>query len=66
MDVPGVIGKVGTILANHNVNISDFRLGRNNKSEALAVIVVDSDVKDAALNELAALEACISVKAARL
>jgi len=65
-DVPGVIGKVGTILANHNVNISDFRLGRNNKSEALAVIVVDSDVKDAALSELAALEACISVKAARL
>ena len=65
-DVPGVIGKVGTILANNNVNISDFRLGRNNKSEALAVILVDSDVKDAAINELAALEACISVKVARL
>ena len=65
-DVPGVIGKVGTILADNNVNISDFRLGRNNKSEALAVILVDSDVSDATLNELAALEACISVKAARL
>ncbi len=65
-DVPGVIGNVGTILASHNVNISDFRLGRNNKSEALAVILIDSDVTDAALVELSKLEACISVKAVRL
>jgi len=65
-DVPGVIGKVGTILANHNVNISDFRLGRNGKSQALAVILIDSDVTDATMEELAKLEACISVKAVRL
>ena len=65
-DVKGVIGNVGTILANHDVNISDFRLGRNDKAEALAVILLDSDVTDAAMDELSKLEACISVKAVRL
>ena len=65
-DVPGVIGKVGTILAENNVNISDFSLARNDKQEALAVILVDSPVSDKALEELASLEACKSVSYARL
>ncbi len=60
-DVPGVIGQVGTILAQENVNIADFRLGRNSKSEALAVIVVDSDVNSQTLDKLASLDACIGV-----
>jgi len=65
-DVPGVIGKVGTILAENNVNISDFSLARNDQKEALAVILVDSPVSDKALEELASLEACKSVSYARL
>jgi len=65
-DVPGVIGSVGSILASHNVNIADFSLARNTKSEALAVILVDDAVNDAAIAELASLEACISVNYARL
>jgi len=65
-DVPGVIGQVGTILASHNVNIADFRLGRNKKGEALAVIIVDSPVKEITLKELSALEACIGVDYARI
>jgi D-3-phosphoglycerate dehydrogenase len=65
-DVPGVIGSVGTILANNNVNISDFSLARNEQKEALAVILVDSPVSDKALEELASLEACKSVSYARL
>ncbi|WP_345993877.1 phosphoglycerate dehydrogenase [Sulfurimonas sp. HSL-1716] len=65
-DVPGVIGSVGTILAGHNVNISDFRLGRNSKSEALAVIIVDSAVSDIVLKELGNLDACISVSYAKI
>jgi len=65
-DIPGVIGQVGTILANHDVNISDFRLGRNDKKEALAVILVDSAVCEKTLTELSSLEACISVDYARL
>jgi D-3-phosphoglycerate dehydrogenase len=60
-DVPGVIGQVGTILAQDNVNIADFRLGRNSNSEALAVIIVDSDVNNKTLEKLSSLDACIGV-----
>jgi len=65
-DVPGVIGSVGTILAQNDVNIADFSLARNESKEALAVILVDNAVSDKALSELAALEACISVQYARI
>ncbi|QOY55599.1 phosphoglycerate dehydrogenase [Candidatus Sulfurimonas marisnigri] len=65
-DVPGVIGSIGSILANHNVNIADFSLARNNKAQAIAVILVDSIVNEATLNELQQLEACLSVNYARI
>jgi D-3-phosphoglycerate dehydrogenase len=65
-DVPGVIGSIGSILANNNVNIADFSLARNNQSQALAVILVDNAVNDSTLKELSELEACISVNYARL
>lgn len=64
-DTPGVIGFVGTTLAKHNINIADFRLGRYGK-EALALIVVDDAVSQEVLNELASLDACISIKYAVL
>lgn len=59
-DVPGVIGRVGTILGNHNVNIGNFTLGRERQSRdcnAIAVIQVDSEVPEAALAELRKVEA---------
>lgn len=65
-DVPGVIGQVGMILADHNINIADFRLGRDNHGLALAVIIVDDDVDEDTLNELKSLKACISVSYASL
>jgi D-3-phosphoglycerate dehydrogenase len=65
-DVPGVIGNVGTILGNNGVNIADFSLARNDKGNALAVILVDNSVNSTALNELSSLEACISVNYIRL
>lgn len=65
-DVPGVIGSIGSTLAKNSVNIADFSLARNAKSEALAVILVDNSVNDITLKELASLEACISVNYAKL
>jgi D-3-phosphoglycerate dehydrogenase len=59
-DVPGVIGNVGTLLGGHNINISDFRLGRKN-SEALALIIVDEDITVEVQEELKALDACINL-----
>ena len=60
-DVPGVIGDVGKIVASHKLNISDFRLGRDKNSQALAVVKVDGKVTKELLNELSSLETCLSV-----
>ena len=60
-DIPGVIGDVGHIIANNNINISDFRLGRDKGTQALAVIKVDGIVSEKLLKELSELDACLSV-----
>ncbi len=39
-DQPGVIGQIGTILGQHNINIANFALGRNDTG-AVAVVNVD-------------------------
>jgi D-3-phosphoglycerate dehydrogenase len=52
-DVPGVIGRVGTILGTRGVNISRFHLGRRELGgEAIAVIETDARVDDATVEEI--------------
>ncbi len=65
-DTPGVIGNVGKIMADNGLNISDFRLGRDSKQQALAVVRVDGQVTKEVIGALQALEACISVSHATL
>jgi D-3-phosphoglycerate dehydrogenase len=71
-DVPGVIGKVGTILGDHQINIADFSLGRRTvdiagkPSEAVAVVHVDARVPDAVLRELRKIPAVEIAKAVEL
>ena len=66
LDVPGVIGKIGSILGNHGVNIANFALGRDRSGakpvKALAVVQVDAPVSEAALEDLARIEAMLEVK----
>ncbi len=57
-DVPGVIGRVGTILGNHKINIATFALGRSTQiQEAIGLVNVDHRVADAALEEIRAIPA---------
>lgn len=72
-DVPGVIGKVGTILGDHNINIADFSLGRRVEGaepgvpgEAIAVVHVDGVVPEAVVAELKKIPAMEQAKAIRL
>jgi len=52
-DVPGVIGFVGTLLADHGININQFELSRKGKEKkAMALVVVDEDVSNSLLLEL--------------
>lgn len=60
-DTPGVIGDVGRIIAEHGVNISDFRLGRDHHKQALAVVRVDGMITKKLLEDLSKLKACLSV-----
>ena len=62
-DVPGVIGRIGSILGEHGVNISRFHLGRRERGgEAMAVIETDAPLKDETLKELRAFEQVISAR----
>ncbi|HEV2960884.1 MAG TPA: phosphoglycerate dehydrogenase [Candidatus Angelobacter sp.] len=54
-DVPGVVGKIGTILGKHKINIANLALGRSNESgkwEAIAMVQVDSSAPDDVLQEI--------------
>jgi D-3-phosphoglycerate dehydrogenase len=65
-DVPGVIGRVGTVLGQHSVNIANFSLGRSEQAqeprEAVAVVQVDSEVSDVVLQDLRKIEAVAMAK----
>src|SRR5207248_2062786 len=79
-DVPGVIGRVGTILGEHKINIADFSLGRqvgngtaatsagksSEPREAVAVVHVDGQVPDEVLTALRKVPAVKQAKAIRL
>jgi len=70
-DVPGVIGKVGTILGEESINIADFSLGRRSgepseQREAIAVVHVDGQVPDEVVNRLRKIPAVQQAKAVRL
>ncbi len=57
-DVPGVIGDVGTLLGSHQVNIAEWRLGRDKiGGHALSFINLDTWPGDPVMAELRALPA---------
>jgi D-3-phosphoglycerate dehydrogenase / 2-oxoglutarate reductase len=66
LDVPGVIGKIGTILGEQGVNIANFALGRERAGrkpvKALAVVQVDEPVGPAAVDALKTIEALLEAK----
>ena len=74
-DVPGVIGRIGTILGEHSLNIANFALGRSVRSQripqgqALALVQVDFESPGDANTAIAALrkvEAIVSVRLVEL
>jgi D-3-phosphoglycerate dehydrogenase len=70
LDVPGVIGRIGTILGEHGVNIANFALGRDRSGvkpvKALAVVQVDAPVSDTVLAALGTIEALLEAKLVKL
>jgi D-3-phosphoglycerate dehydrogenase len=68
-DVPGVVGRVGTVLGQHNINIGNFSLGRSPEAHeprtAVAVIQVDNEITEAALSDLRRIDAIEVAEAIR-
>jgi D-3-phosphoglycerate dehydrogenase len=66
-DRPGFIGRVGTILGEHDINIAAWRYGRTNPyGMALSFIRVDSEVPDEVINTLLDFKPVIWIKKVRL
>ena len=62
-DVPGVIGRVGTILGDRKINIANFALGRNQQAqEAIGLVNVDNHVPEEVLKEIRAIPAVREVR----
>ncbi|HRL13174.1 MAG TPA: phosphoglycerate dehydrogenase [Aggregatilineales bacterium] len=56
-DRPGVIGTVGTLLSNHDINIASWQTGRAERGgQTLTVLTLDQPLPDAVLEELLKLE----------
>ncbi|HWR36936.1 MAG TPA: phosphoglycerate dehydrogenase [Clostridia bacterium] len=74
LDRPGVIGRIGTLLSDHGINIARFSLGRESEAaaaanatgaplrrKALAIVQTDTPVPKDVLNNLNNIDAVISV-----
>ena len=52
-DVPGIIGKLGTLLGDHKVNLANFTLGRSAQGgEAIAISYLDEALDDGVVKAL--------------
>jgi D-3-phosphoglycerate dehydrogenase len=67
IDVPGVIGNVGTLLGRHSINIAEWRLGRIAPGgQALSFINLDSPASPEVLAELIQLQGVTRVRQVKL
>jgi D-3-phosphoglycerate dehydrogenase len=66
-DVPGVVGRVGTTLGDHEVNIAEYNLARSTSGgTAMAIITIDSPLSTDALTALRVMPAIKEVRQLRL
>jgi D-3-phosphoglycerate dehydrogenase len=66
-DVPGVVGKVGTLLGDREINIAEYNLARNESGgNAMAIITIDSRLDNETLSFLRSYREMIEVKQVKL
>ena len=67
MDVPGVIGKLGSTLGANKINIAGFHLGRIQEGEkAVAVVNIDSQPNDETIRALREISGVLNVSTVTL
>ena len=66
-DVPGVVGKVGTLLGDREINIAEYNLARTTTGgRAMAIITVDSPLDPETLSFLKSYREMVEVKQVKL
>ncbi len=67
LDVPGVIGKIGTILGQNQVNIAGMVLGREKPGgQAVSVVNVDSPIPTPVLDQIRAMPNIVYAKVVKV
>jgi len=67
LDKPGVIGKIGTMLGNRNINIAGMQVGRKTVGgKALTIINVDCDISKEVLKEIEGIPEIVEVRMVNL
>jgi len=66
MDVPGVIGRIGTVLGRNQVNIAGMHLGRERQGgRAVSIVNVDSEIPGPVLDEIRRMPDIVYAKLVR-
>ena len=66
-DIPGVIGKVGTLLGERGINIAEWQMGRSAPGgSAVSYINIDVPVSEEVLKELRSMPPILDVRQVRL
>ncbi len=61
-DKPGIVGKVGTILGNNNINIAGFGMSRQKNGEEVAFVSIDDPISNKVLDEILQINGMIEAK----
>ncbi|MEE9240291.1 MAG: phosphoglycerate dehydrogenase [bacterium] len=66
-DRPGMIGMIGTLLGNHEINIAGMQIGRTRKNDrAVAVVSVDDPVPDDVMGEIRSMPNILNANLVKL
>jgi D-3-phosphoglycerate dehydrogenase len=66
-DVPGVVGKVGTLLGDREINIAEYNLARSGSGgKAMAIITIDSPLDPETLSFLRSYREMVDVRQVKL
>jgi len=66
-DRPGMIGRIGTIMGQHDINIASMNLGRREKKgEAMVILSLDSPVPAPVVDELKSATEASFIKALKM
>jgi D-3-phosphoglycerate dehydrogenase len=67
VDVPGVIGRIGTLCGRYGINIAGMQLGRERRGgRAVSIVNLDDPMPAAALDEIRAMPDIVFAKVVRL